>query len=126
VVQEFWRRYAKPVAMREAEVKGVIQAGYAFEFLRAPRGDAYDAGFSRRLPFLPGAGLLTWAGDKALAEGKAAEAARSYGKWTKEYGRLAILQDRLARVARLEGRPGAAAGHVRAARAAGWVVPGGH
>jgi hypothetical protein len=100
-VEAFWRAYAKPVAVREADSREGLHGGYAFEFLRLPRREPYDATFSRRLPFLPGAGVLTWAGDRALAEGKVGEARTAYLVWTRSYGGLAILQDRMARVHRM-------------------------
>ena len=67
----------------EADGEDGIDGGYAFEFLRFPRPGGYDAGFSRRWPFLPGAGLLTWAGDRELAEGRPAAAAR---RWRTQSG----------------------------------------
>lgn len=121
-VEAFWRAYARPVAVREADSREGLHGGYAFEFLRAPRREPYDATFSRRLPFLPGAGVLTWAGDRALGEGKAGNAADAYLGWSRSFGGLAILEDRLARVAELEGRRAEAADRRRSARTAGWIV----
>lgn len=118
----FWAAYAQPVAWRETDAPGGVQGSYAFALLRTPRAGAYDARFSRRWPFLPGAGIVTWAGDRALAAGDLAKAAQAYGRWAAAYGDLPILQDRLARVADRGRRKAEAVRCRRTALGAGWLL----
>jgi len=122
LMQEFWREYAVPVIKREAAEKYRVNGSYAFLLRRPPGKGTYDASFSRRLPFLPGAGILTWEGDAEYRDGRLAQARRVWEEWAGSYGRLAVLEDRLARVSLAEGRPGEAREHLRRVRAAGWIT----
>jgi len=122
LMSEFWRRYAVPLLVREAQ-EGRRHGAYVFELSRLPREGAYDPDFSNRLPMLPGAIGLTWKGDQALLSDDARRAFEYYRERLEQFPRCAILHDRMARAEVAAGHLFAAREHFHNMQRLGWMSP---
>jgi hypothetical protein len=120
LMQEFWKRYARPIVIKENEG---LDGAYVFLLAETPRKEPYDPYFSRRLPFLPGAEPLVWDGDAALQKGKLGDAWMIYRELLRTYPDAVLLEERLARVAALRGNEVLLREHLRRIRAHGWIAP---
>jgi len=123
-MQEFWRRYAVPVLVRESNSGPVTPGSYVFRLADRPSGSPYCMDFPARLPFLPGTAALVWEGDVALEKGDPARARELYAKQAAKLPSCAILQDRLARIALKRGDRREARGRLDRMAALGWISPG--
>ena len=123
-MQEFWRRYAVPVLVRESNSGPVTPGSYVFRLADRPSGGPYRTDFSTRLPFLPGTAALVWEGDVALDKGDSVRARELYLKRAAKLPSCAILEDRLARIALARGNRREAKTRLERMAVQGWTSPG--
>ena len=121
VMQDFWRRYSRPILVMESEHWLNSSESYVFEVSSAPAGSPYSTDFSKYPPRLPGACGLTWKGDQAWNLGQSENALQLYRKNLDLFPESAILRYRLAILENAFGRKEQSHNLIREMEKSGWT-----